>query len=135
MGDTRKTCKEVVKPKKDCVCPVCDLLRFCDYANRATSELGPGTKDGSKRMNLIYDIHSTVGMRHPLGIAERLYEAISFLHCGEPAADEDARALLVQMVNDEKLSLVQGREFEIVAGECPVAKRLEKNRALIPELT
>lgn len=130
-GNTEGATKHLfLKKKLLCVCPVCDMLRFFDYAQRAAAlSVGGNEDENGPRMVLIHDIHSTVGVRHPLGIAERLYEAIEALHSDD---DEAAVNLLYAMVNDEKFQCAQGREMELMAEECKVAKRVHEDRSLIP---
>lgn len=134
MGDSNEASKEVVSEREGCLCPVCDLLRFHSYAQRITPDLPLSIDDDSPRMALIHDVHSTIGDRHPLGIAERLYEVIGGLRVSERAEDEQAKELLEEMVKDEKFILTQnaGREFDMAAEDCPVAAKCNENRSLIP---
>ncbi len=132
MGDPGEARQEVVKPKEDCICPVCDLLRFHYWAVRIRNKLPHGLEEDSPRLALIFEIHETNALRHPLGICERLNEVIGMIHCEEPDADEDAAKFLDDMVADEKSQLVQHRIFEECAEECEVAAYYETHRDKIP---
>lgn len=84
---------------------IADEKLFRGWAERIRAGLPPlpgdETDEDSPRMALINEIHAEVARRHPLGIAEELYAAISCLHSD---ADLDALEILDLLVKNERES-------------------------------
>lgn len=73
-----------------------EVRLFAGWAKRAealpdTDNVREDLSEGGARMRLIHELHASVACRHPLGIAETIYHAITALHVGD---DDDAAQLL-----------------------------------------
>lgn len=85
----------------------CDETLFQGWVKRIEKGLGGIDKpprEGSKRMNLIHEIHLEIGNRYPLGISIVLAEAKAALAVAEKREDEEAVTLLLDLMGDESQS-------------------------------
>ena len=92
-----------------CLCSRCEEQRFSAWAGRARKLPREAGLPEGNRLDLIHELHASVAIRHPLGIAERLYEAITGLHVGDDAAGADlgigcAVGVLEELAEDERKS-------------------------------
>ena len=61
-------------------------------------------REEGPRFRLIEDIHSDIAGRYPLGIAGQLSVVLNLLACAEQEADEEALALLDDLIDAERRS-------------------------------
>ena len=86
-----------------CLCSRCEQERFEGWRDRVKKI--PKKFDhrkGSPAMELINELHSSIAIRFPLGIAERLYQAITSIHIDDR---DDAWEALNTCAEDERGSI------------------------------